>query len=62
MFVVERRIANTLIQLYKANVMPETERTSDEWRAYNNLNCHKYKHYTVNEVSTDFNYRIKRII
>ena len=48
MFIVQRRDAATLIPLIKRSIKTGTDIHSDEWRAYNKINRHGYKHFTVN--------------
>ena len=48
MFVVKRRDAETFIPIIRRNALPGSDIHSDEWRAYNKLKIHGYKHFTVN--------------
>ena len=60
MFVVQKRDAATLIPIILNNVKHGTEIISDEWRAYNGLKAHGYKHYRVNHSKNFVNPRIGR--
>jgi hypothetical protein len=48
MFIVQRRVAKTLIPLIKQQVKEFSEINSDEWRAYRKLKKEGYSHFTVN--------------
>lgn len=44
----ERRNEETLIPLIKKYILPGSIIYSDSWRAYNNIEQHSFKHYTIN--------------
>ena len=47
MFYVPDRKESTLLPILRANIHPETEIWSDEWKGYSNLHLYFEKHRTV---------------
>ncbi|KAJ1526458.1 hypothetical protein ONE63_009591 [Megalurothrips usitatus] len=45
---VEKRDQNTLVNIIKENILPQSTIISDCWKAYNSLNAEGYTHLTVN--------------